>query len=101
MKHKIEPGMLCLVIGGHNAGRECTVIRWVNYGDPISEFKLIAHCPGWFIKGPSLEGRDANKVIRFQGIAIADQSWLIPINGIADDSEDAIVKERDEVSVCG
>ena len=28
----IKPGMLCLVIGGRNAGRECTVIRRLKAG---------------------------------------------------------------------
>jgi hypothetical protein len=99
MKHKIEPGMLCLVIGGHNAGRECTVVRWINANELVKEYDGWPDESCWLVKGPSIE-------LCFNGVhtfidGYGSEQHLLPINGIADESQDAIVKERDEVNLCG
>jgi hypothetical protein len=91
MTHKIEPGMLCLVIGDEMAGTQVTTIRRIVAGDSLPEVgKIYGHgqLDGWFCETPDY------------WVCFADKH-LLPINGIADDSKDATVKERDEVSVCG
>lgn len=57
MKRKIEPGMLCLVTGGRNTGRECTAIRVVQPGERIPETlsHYIGKRPVWFVQGPSIK----------------------------------------------
>lgn len=49
----IKPGMICMVASGHNAGRECTVIRWITPGDHL--YEVTEHC--WLVRGPNIEAR--------------------------------------------
>jgi hypothetical protein len=99
MKHKIEPGMLCLVIGDENGMKQCIVIRRLKVDEYVPEVNGTSDEESWLVKGPEILAQYDDKLVFLGGYGA--ETKLLPINGIADDSEDAIVKERDEVSVCG
>lgn len=86
---KIEPGMLCLVIGGRNAGRECTVIRRIGPGHYLNEIGAIATTHCWFVKGPSIEALSEEGYIFVSGYGA--ETSLMPL---ANGQDDAIVKSE-------
>lgn len=85
-----------MVIGGRNAGRECTVIRWVTPGDYLEEVGAYATDSCWWVNGPSIEARAAlDSYIFISGYGA--ESHLMPL---ANGGDDAIVKSKVEVRVC-
>lgn len=81
---RIEPGMLCLVVSGHNAGRECTAVRRVIDGQRIPELSARAFAgePAWLIHGPSIETKIDNLGIYYiNGFGVAREDRLMPISG--------------------
>lgn len=89
MQSKIEPGMLCLVIGGRNAGRECTVIRRLKSGEIVPEIGGYPDVDCWLITGPNIEIQICSKWIYHHGIGTED--ILMPL---ANGGDDAIVKSE-------
>ena len=87
---KIQPGMLCMVIGGRNAGRECTVIRWVKKEQWIDEVRGWATVSSWLVQGPNIELRSSVDGYIFMG-GFSSESHLMPL---ANGGEDAIVKSE-------
>lgn len=85
----IKPGMLCLVIGGRNAGRECTVIRRLKAGDYVPEVGATVLSDAWFIQGPNIEAQDRHGFIYVDGYGA--ETSLIPL---ANGGDDAIVKSE-------
>lgn len=89
---RIEPGMLCLVVSGHNAGRECTTVRRVIDGQRIPELGASVRAqagyivrtgvPAWLIHGPSIEAKIDNLGIYYiNGFGVAREDQLMPISG--------------------
>lgn len=86
---KIQPGMLCLVIGGRNAGRECTVIRRLKVGDYVPEVLSRVLADAWFVQGPSIEAMDKVGAHYIKGYGA--ETSLMPL---ANGGDDAIVKSE-------
>lgn len=91
----IKPGMLCMVIGGRNAGRECTVIRRLKAGDYVPEVLSRVLADAWFVQGPSIEAHDKVGAHYVRGYGA--ETSLMPL---ANGGDDAIVKSEVEVKVC-
>lgn len=85
----IKPGMLCMVIGGRNAGRECTVIRWLKAGDYVPEVLSRVLIDAWFVQGPSIEATDKVGAHYIKGYGA--ETSLMPL---ANGGDDAIVKSE-------
>ena len=86
---KIQPGMLCLVIGGRNAGRECTVIRRIKKDEDVPEVDAVCTEDAWLINGPSIEIEYQHNFFYFDGWGA--ETSLMPL---ANGGEDAIVKSE-------
>lgn len=85
----IQPGMLCLVIGGRNAGRECTVLRRVRAGEYIPEAAATSTEDAWWVKGPHIEIEVNDVFFYYEGYAA--ETSLMPL---ANGQDDAIVKSE-------
>lgn len=96
MNHKIEPGMLCMVIGGHNAGRECTVIRRLKKYENIPEINGMSLSDSWWVKGPHIEAEWEGK-LKWLGGYGAETSLMPLANG----QDDTIVKSEVTEYVAG
>lgn len=97
---RIEPGMLCLVISGPNAGRECTVVRAVSVGDQLPEIGggAASGIDGWLIAGPSITTASNWGGPRFKnGYAVSREHRLMPLSG-GDKLEDLYTAEDLEVT---
>ncbi len=85
MKHKIEPGMLCLIVGGYNSGKQCVTVRQIDPEEsclPELIGKSGLPCRAWIIKGDSLESRarwSGVLVHTYIGYSLAKDSQLLPI----------------------
>ena len=66
-----------MVASGHNAGRECTAIRWLNAGDYVPEVDATVLSDAWFIQGPSIEAQDRHGFIFVDGYGA--ETDLIPL----------------------
>lgn len=86
---RIEPGMLCLVVGGYNKGRSCTTVRRLKPGDLIEEISGgCYYCTRdtWLVNGPSIgDGIHG-------GFGTVYERNLMPISG-GDKLEDLETKE--------
>lgn len=79
---RIEPGMLCLVVSGHNAGRECTTIRMVMDGERVPEMGLYPLSDGWLVHGNCITGKFLDgRIESFNGYGCVHESRLMPISG--------------------
>lgn len=79
---RIEPGMLCLVVSGTNAGRECTAVRF------IERWCLLPECDnrpcdggGWLINGPSIMCPAISGLRYINGFTAVKPDRLLPISG--------------------
>lgn len=87
MQNQIQPGMLCLIKAGRNAGRECTTVRTVMKGEVIKEMINaevripVASDYLWLIQGPSVLSRTdiLGEYRHPQGYALCPAEWLLPI----------------------
>lgn len=81
---RIEPGMLCLVVSGHNAGRECTAVRFCKKYDRLPELERGAETgeDAWLICGESITAASAyyGEVWR-NGYALCQEHRLMPLSG--------------------
>ena len=83
---KIEPGMLCMVVGTRNAGRECTAIRRVTEHEYVKEFERSGRGipyvsrSGWLVHGPQITTfNHIQGEYLAQGYAVCTDSELLPI----------------------
>jgi len=81
---RIEPGMLCLVVSGHNAGRECTAVRFCQKYDRVPELGRGAESweYAWLICGESITAASVyyGEVWR-NGYSLCKEHRLMPLSG--------------------
>lgn len=87
----IKPGMLCLVTAGRNAGRECTVVRWVVEGEEAYNCDSLVNA--WLVHGPNIMmGKGSGDEDWEDGYGLVYHQWLLPIGGR---SSDELAKDRE------
>lgn len=98
INQNIHPGCLCIIVGGRNAGRQCTAMRRITDSEWIPE--VNAHYKGmdaWLIQGRDLlcqrrRPNEAPKVV-LSSLAVAEK--LMRIDDY-DQSTDEVDKVKDK-----
>jgi hypothetical protein len=103
MNKKLEPGMVCLIIGsrttGLNIGKTCTLVEFIADQRPTVDNKYFPLDTNvWYVKGPGLAARNEAGNLFYRSMSFVGPEHLMPLKGDEDFSSESEETLNEEIN---